>query len=436
MPAASHTLTTRLLSERWKKSVEPVNYLFVHQNFPGQYLHVLRRLAAEGRHEIVFISLPNSNQIPGVRRIDYQLQRGISPTVHTDAAEFEGAMIRAQAVAETSQRLAALGFQPDVMIGHNGWGETLNLKDVWPKAPLIPYFEFFYHDVGLDVGFDPEFPLSPELRSRVRAKNAVNLLGLQLADCGQTPTTFQRNTYPVWARRKLALVPEGVDLVLCCPRADASFALPTAGRRWSRHGRQLVTYVARNLEPYRGIHILLRALPRILAGRDDVDVVVVGGDEVSYGSIPERGTWRELLLAELGGAIDPDRVFFPGKLAYTDYLALLQVSAVHVYLTYPFVASWSLREAIACGCAIVASDTAPVREFLQDRDTGRLVPFDKPAKVAAAVLELLEDTAQAAALRQNARRWAETHLDLARHLSAFDRVVDDAQGTRRRNRDA
>ncbi|TDH60011.1 glycosyltransferase [Dankookia rubra] len=403
-----------------------MNYLFVHQNFPGQYLHVLRRLAAERRHEIVFISLPNHNQIPGVRRIDYRPLRGPSPGIHRDATEFEAAMIRAQAVAETGQRLAAVGFQPDIMIGHNGWGELLNLKDVWPGVPLIPYFEFFYHDAGLDVGFDQEFPLSPEQRSQVRAKNAVNLLGLQLADRGQTPTAFQRNTYPAWARRKLALVPEGVDLAYCRPRWDVDFALPAIGRRWSRQGRRLVTYVARNLEPYRGIHVLLRAIPRILADRADVDVVVVGGDEVSYGPAPEHGTWRERLLAELGSAIDPDRVFFPGKLAYADYLTLLQVSSVHVYLTYPFVASWSLREALACGCALVASDTAPVREFVSDRETGRLVFFDKPAEVALAVLELLEDTDQADRLRRNARHWAETHLDLASHLTAFKQVTKAA----------
>lgn len=413
-----------------------MQFLFVHQNFPGQYMHLVRNLVAGGRHEVTFLTNPNANRIAGVRKIAYEPLRPSTPGVHYDAREFESAMIRAQSVAATAAKLAAIGYRPDIMLGHNGWGETLSLKDVWPDVPLVPYFEFFYHDRGLDVDFDPEFPLPEAQRATVRAKNAVNLLGLQVADAGQTPTRFQQGTYPAWARDRIAVVPEGVDLHACRPRPDAVFTLPGERRRWRRDarggGRLLLTYVARNLEPYRGFHVFMRALPRILAERQDVDVVLVGGDGVSYGAAPEAGTWKERFLAELGDQLPPGRVFFPGKIAYDQYLLLLQTSAVHVYLTYPFVASWSLREALACGCAIVASDTEPVREFVADGETGRLVPGWSADPVAEVVLDLLEDAPARRRLGAQARAYAEAHLSLENHQRAFDELVTSAtrHGTR------
>lgn len=413
-----------------------VQFLFVHQNFPGQYLHVVRRLAADHRHEVTFLSHPNSNHLSGVRKVEYRPVQASTPGVFPDAREFEAAMIRAQSVANKARQLAAIGYKPDVIFGHNGWGEILNLKDIWATTPLIPYFEFFYHERGLDVDFDPEFPVPEAARASIRARNAVNLLGLEVADVGQTPTRFQYSTYPEWTRCRLQVLPEGVDLDVCRPDRSASFSLPNQARRWSRRhssgsgtGRLLITYVARNLEPYRGFHILMRALPEVLSARDDVDVVIVGGDEVSYGSPPPAGgTWRQRLLGELGDRLRPDRVFFPGKLAYRDYVRLLQVSAVHVYLTYPFVVSWSLREAMACGCSLVASDTEPVREFVRHNETGRLVPFHDWSALGANILALLESPKDRARLGATARQFAEQKLGLQSQFTEFDQLVAKALG--------
>ncbi|MBV9786322.1 MAG: glycosyltransferase [Acidisphaera sp.] len=405
-----------------------MKFLFVHQNFPGQYLHVLRRLAALRRHEILFVSEPNDNFLEGVRKISYRLHRLPSPDTHFDAREFEQAMIRAEAVALACKTFRDLGFVPDIIIGHHGWGELLNLRDLWPDVPMLGYFEFFYHTEGLDVDFDPEFPTDRKQLPSIRAKNAVNLLALSLDAHGQTPTQFQRETYPEWARRQITVLPEGADLQACRPDPACRDRMFVLGDVQVAPTEKLVTYVARGLEPYRGFHVLMRALPRLLRERTDARVIIVGSDEVSYGARPREGTWRERMTAELQGQYDESRVHLVGRVMYPDYLRLLQRSDAHVYLTYPFVASWSLREALAIGCAIIASDTDPVREFVTDGRTGLLVRFPDPDGLAEAVLRLLADAPLSRRLRAAARRYAERHLPMAHHIAAYEDLIRDLTG--------
>lgn len=400
--------------------------LFLHQNFPGQYLHYLRCLIARGGHDLLFLSQPNGNSMAGVRKMEYPLVR--QPAKNPDPAvrEFDLAMLRAQSVAARARQLVALGYAPDAIIGHNGWGELLHLREVWPDAAIIPYFEFHFAPDGLDVTFDPEFPLPPERRSVVRMRNATSFLGLDLATLGQTPTRFQHSTYPAWAQERIRIVPEGADLELFRPDLSAEFAL--GGHVWrAGKGRRLVTYVSRNLEPYRGTHVVLRALPQLLAACPDVDVVLVGGDGVSYGAAcPGGGSWKDRFLAELGGALDPARVFFPGKIPYDAFRRMLQVSSLHLYLTYPFVASWSLREAMAAGCCILGGDTATVSEFITPGQTGMLFPTLRPDLLAEAAIALLADTRLRRRLGRGARAWAETHLRMEDHFAAMDALVADA----------
>ena len=397
-------------------------YLFVHQNFPGQFLHIVRRLAAQNRHDVVFLSEPNANRIAGVRTFNYTMPEQALGTFR-DAMDFERALVRADVVRKAALSLKQLGFVPDIVIGHHGWGELLNLPDVWPGTPILGYYEFYYTLSGHDVGFDPEFATPPELYSRVRAKNAVNLIALNNPGHGFTPTRYQLETYPPWAWPGIAVLPEGVDLQTCRP--------DPAGRRKPVQindvtigpGQKIVTYVARDLEPYRGFHTMMRAAPLIQAARPDVHLVLVGGDNVSYGAALSGTTWREHLLKEVGRRLDMGRIHFPGQIPYELYQALLKRSDAHVYLTYPFVASWSLREAMATGCAIVGSDVAPVREFITDRRTGLLTPCLEPARLADRVLELLEDRPLAIRLGRAARRHAEASLDLNVYLDEFEALI-------------
>ena len=405
-----------------------MRFLFVHQNFPGQFLHLVRHLAAQRAHEVVFITEPNKNNIQGVRRLAYKLPRGAHADTHPDAQEIELAMMRAAAVAQAGQQIKSLGFVPDIVIGHHGWGELLNIQDVWPDVPLLGYHEFYYNLHGMDVGFDPEFPSNPAGHARIRAKNAVNLLALTNPGRGQTPTRFQRSTYPPWARDNIAILYEGVNLDSCCPDPDAATRPFQLGGFAVQPGQKLLTYVARDLEPYRGFHVVMRALPRILRARPDVRVVLVGGDGVSYGARLAQGNWRERMLTELGGRLDTSRIHFPGKVAYTDYVRLLQRSDAHVYITYPFVASWSLRESMACGCAIVASDTAPVQEFVTDGQTGLLTPCLDSAKLADRVLHVLEGGPEIVRLRHAARLWAETNLRMTDHIARYEALIAETVG--------
>jgi glycosyltransferase involved in cell wall biosynthesis len=400
-----------------------VRFLFVHQNFPGQYLHLVRDLVAKSDNQVLFITENNPNEIPGVRKIIYRMPRKASPATHHDAREFEQAAIRAEAVARTATGLKRLGFTPDIIIGHHGWGELLNLRDVWPDPPMLGYFEFFYHLHGLDVDFDPEFPTNPALYPSIRAKNIVNLLALSLDNVGQTPTRFQLQTYPQWAQSRILLLPEGVSLGVCRPQPAVRNEVFRLKDLLVRPEERLLTYVARDLEPYRGFHVFMRALPRVLQARSDVHVAMVGGDGVSYGARLAQGTWRERMLEELKGRLDLSRVHFLGKLDYSSYVHLLQRSDTHVYLTYPFVASWSLRESLAMGCAVIGSDTAPVREFINHGKNGLLVPFHDVARLSETILQVLEDKDLNAGLRARARRYAETHLSLDISLAAMKATI-------------
>jgi len=400
-----------------------LKYLFVHQNFPGQYLHLTRHLAGSQQHEIVFITEPNRNHIHGVRKVPYRRPGAPSAGTHLIVRELDSAARRAERVTATANSLKQLGFRPDIIIGHHGWGEMLNLPDIWPDVPMLGYFEFFYRVHESDVGFDPEFPSPTEDFPRIRAKNAVNLLALSLEQHGQTPTAWQLSTYPVWARPRIALLREGVDLDVCRPDPKRRRQPLAIGDQTILATDKLVTYVSRDLEPYRGFHVMMRALPHLLRARKDVRVVMVGGDGVSYGNTPASGTWREAMLRELGDQFDASRVIFPGRVPYETYLALLQRSDAHVYLTYPFVASWSLREALAAGCVVIGSDTQPVREFVTHDQTGLLASFFDPKGLADTVLGVLEDAALARRLRGNARRYAERHLSVADTLAAYQASI-------------
>ncbi|WP_158920808.1 glycosyltransferase family 4 protein [Acidisphaera sp. S103] len=406
-----------------------MKFLFLHQNYPGQFLHIARHLVAANRHEVVFITEPNPNEIRGVRKVPYTRPKVDTPETHIAARELDNGVRRAEAVFKTAYGLKHLGYNPDIIIGHHGWGEMLNLPDIWPKTPMLGYFEFYYQYDKADVGFDPEFPADPLDYPRIRAKNAINHVALNLGCAGQTPTQWQLSTYPDWARPKIDLVWEGVDLKLCSPDPNARKKSLKIGDMTIRPTDKLVTYVSRDLEPYRGFHTMMRTLPALMRARKDIKVVMVGGDGISYGASPKGGgTWREALLAEVGKDIDMDRVVFPGRVPYTTYLSALRRSDAHVYLTYPFVASWSLREALAIGCPVIGGDTETVREFISHGENGLLAPTLDPQALASTILGLLEDKNLTRTLRTNARAYAERRLAMADYLASYCGLIERLTG--------
>jgi glycosyltransferase involved in cell wall biosynthesis len=391
-----------------------VNYLFIHQNFPGQFKHLAPALAAQPGNTVATLTL--NAQLPatwaGVRVFPYRLPRGTTQGIHPWVADIETKTIRGEACFRAALQLKEQGFTPDVIIAHPGWGESLFLDEVWPQARIAMYCEFYYRAVGADVGFDPEFPNpDPGDVCRLRLKNVNNLLHFETVHAGISPTHWQASTFPEPFRSRISVIHDGIDTGAVVPNPKIELGLGS-GVRLSRRD-EVITFVNRNLEPTRGYHIFMRALPKLLAARPKARVIIVGGDDVSYGARPKDGlSYKERYLQEVSDRIDRSRVHFVGHIPYDRFVGLLQLSTVHVYLTYPFVLSWSLLEAMSAGCAIVASDTQPLREAIRHGETGVLVDFFDHDAIADRVCELLDSPQERARLGGNARAFAVANYDL------------------------
>ncbi len=396
-----------------------MNILFVHQNFPGQFKHLAPALAQAG-HQVVALHINACPPLPGVRLVRYQPQARSGQGTHRWLVDLETKTIRGEAAYLAARQLQQGGFNPDVIVAHPGWGESLFLQQVWPKARLGIYCEFFYRAEGGDVGFDPEFPSTdPDAACRLQLKNANYELHFALAHAGLAPTQWQASLFPESFASRLSVIHDGIRTDQVRPDAQARVQLKTANGPLSL-GRddEVITFVNRNLEPYRGYHQFMRALPALLKARPKARVLIIGGNDVSYGAAPPPGptgkaqTWREIFLNEVKDQLDLSRVHFVGKVPYVDFLRVLQVSTVHVYLTYPFVLSWSLLEAMSVGCAIVASNTAPVREAIRHGETGQLVDFFDPSALAEQVIALCDNPAERVRLGAQARAFAVENYDL------------------------
>lgn len=400
-----------------------MNLLLLHQNFPGQFLHLAPELARQG-HRVVALGMRDAvPPMPGVRYLRHQ-PRPTPPRAEAEAGQPVAALLdglasklhRAESAARAMEQLRREGFVPDVVLAHSGWGEALWVKTVFPEASLKVYAEYYYGAPGGDIGFDPEFSSDARI---AQARAAVNNLHLMQAmvtcDAALSPTRFQRDQHPALFLPKMTVSHDGIDTERFRPDPQAWVQLGRAGLRLAA-GDEVVTFVARHLEPYRGYHRFMRALPTLLRLRPKARVIIVGGDGVSYGAPPPPGqTWKQRFLEEVREGLDLTRVHFVGKVPHETLTRLLQVSAVHVYLTYPFVLSWSMMEAMSIGCALVASDTAPVRELIEPGEHGWLVDFFDAEALAQTVAQALDDPAARRAMGRRARERIVAQYDLRRH---------------------
>lgn len=390
--------------------------LFLHQNFPGQFRHVASALRKQHEHELLAL-VPSGHSRPAiipVRTYPFDLQH--ARTNISLARHYTHRVARGAAVAEVLRELRKEGFTPDVVMGHGAWGETLFVRDVWPDCRVLVHAEYFYRAEGTDVNFDPEFPipLDHSLRMELRTRNASMELALLDADQGIAPTAWQAGSFPATLRQNISVLHEGIDTGLICPERNARVGLDQAGLQM-RPGDEVITFVSRNLEPLRGYHVFMRALPRILERRPNARAIIVGGDKVSYGPIPPPGkSWKDIFFDEVKGRLDVNRVHFVGQVPRGALVDLLRVSAAHVYLTYPFVLSWSMLEAMSAGALVIGSRTPPVEEVITHGHNGILCDFFDTDGIADAVVDALAHPLRYQPLRDAGRRTVVERFDLQR----------------------
>ncbi|MDD5274292.1 MAG: glycosyltransferase [Methylovulum sp.] len=390
-----------------------MNILFIHNNIPAQYRHVAAALANNPNNKVGFITQKKSNgDLPGVTKLVFQPTRKAHATTHLYVKQFENAVLEAQAVVRILEQLKAKGFVPDVICAHTGWGCGMFVKDIFPNTPLVMYCEWFTRFRGSDLDFDPAFPATLDDILRFRTSNAAMLVDLEACDGGITPTHWQHSRFPKAFQPLIQVIHDGVDTEYFRPQPAATRQLPGLDLSGVR---EIVTYVSRGMDAYRGFPQFIEALSRLLVRRPHCHVVIVADDRVAYGpKPPERQSWKSWMQASVD--LDWSRVHFTGSLPYKDYLKVLQVSSVHVYLTRPFVLSWSLLEALSTGCLVVASDTAPVREVIKNGVNGLLVDFFDTHAIANRIEEALDNAAQGIVLRQNARETVMDDYALAKLL--------------------
>lgn len=373
--------------------------LFLHNNFPAQYRHVATQLAREGGHQLVFGTQAKAGEIPGVVKAYYKPAREVREQTHHYVRNLESAVLNGQSVYRMCMELKKRGFQPDLVCGHSGWGPTLYVKDAFPDARVLSYFEWYYHAHGTDADFLPDSEISADDECRIRTRNAAILLDLANCDWGLCPTVFQRDQFPKIFHNKLSVLHDGVDTDFFKPDPDARMKV---GDLDLSDASEIVTYATRGMEPYRGFPQFVEAVAKLQKTRPNLQAVIVGQDRVAYGrKLPDGKTFKQKMLEETD--LDPSRIHFTGLLPYGDYLKVLQASHVHVYMTVPFVLSWSLIESMAAGCLIVSSDTEPVREVIKDGKQGLLVDFFDVDQLAERIAEGLDNREKLQPLRDGAR---------------------------------
>ena len=387
--------------------------LFVHSNLPAQFRHLCYSLGRDPANEVVFATM-NARpewEIPGVRKAVFAADGEPARGVHPLARNMEECMRKAAGALQAAQALRTQGFAPDVVYGHSGWGPTLFLPEVFPQARQLRYLEWFYDPDGADAGFGGQ-TLSTEARAQMRARNLPILMDLERCHLGICPTRWQASQFPPELRAKLTILHDGVDTEFFRPDPGSPLVLPGLDLSGAA---EIVTYATRGMEPYRGFPQFMEAAVEVTRARPGCHVVVAGEDRACYGPPPAKGkTWKQAVLEKLKP--DPARIHFTGPLPYGHYRRLLQASTVHVYLTRPFVLSWSFLEALSCGCLTVASDTGPVREVLRHGVNGLLTDLTRPAAIAARIVEALEGREKYAGLRTKARETVLRHYDLKKLL--------------------
>ena len=377
--------------------------LYVHQNFPAQFGHIAAHLAGRPGWECRFLSETPAGLVAGVQKVQYRLTGGATAHNHFCSRTFENTVWHSDAVYHAAKLM--VGYKPDLIVGHSGFGSTLFLRELYPDVPCINLFEYYYRphgpDSDMDFRSDLGWVLGDQKYLRSRCRNAMILLDLQNCDAAYAPTHFQRSRFPAEYLPKIEVIFDGIDRSVYHahddalrppvghrpPRTLAGFDLPADAR--------IMTYVSRGFESMRGFDLFLETAVRVTAQVPDAHVIVVGTDRVAYGGdegyIAPSKTFKEWVLAR--GEFDLSRVHFAGRIPPQQLGRLLAATDLHLYLTVPFVLSWSMMDAMSCGATVLGSDTLPVSEMITDGATGLLAGFFDVDALTTKATAVLKDPA-------------------------------------------
>ncbi|MDR1947298.1 MAG: glycosyltransferase [Desulfovibrio sp.] len=427
--------------------------LFIHQNFPAQYFHITRHYAADPTNLVVAVgeaaNMRRNPPVPGVLRHGYDLPPSAGKSnahTHHYVRGYEAKAQRGQAAALLLNQLRDAGFTPDVICVHPAWGEGLFIRSVWPDAPILAYAEW-YGDLNDALWtFDPEFPVTMDMRRTAQAAHAAEAVSCADATLLQTPTRFQREHLPPAFRERCVILYDGIHTGEFLPDPEATLVLEPDEKNYSAENPPLpdwfprrqaeltltradtaVTFINRVLEPFRGWHSFARAIPLIQAARPEAHFIIAGRARGAgaYGPPPPSGNWRDIYLNEIRSRIDPSRLHFTGTVPLDTVLRILTLSRAHVYLTYPFVLSYSPVEAMSCAAPLVLSDVEATREVAVQGESALFTDFHSPEAIAKAVIGLLGDPERAARMGRTARAHVIGHYDLESvWLPKWKRVIE------------
>lgn len=380
--------------------------LITHNNFPAQFRHIAEYLGRTPGNQVVFATKTPREEwvIEGVKKAVFTPDGEAADSAHPLCKNFEDSVRHGVGMLRLCRNLKDQGFIPDVILGHSGWGQTMFVRDVFPDTPFIGYFEWYYGANSPETTFDKRARGEGEL-AQLRLRNTAILHDLTTCRVGVTPTGWQRSQFPSEYQPKIIQAHDGINTQYFAPEDSGQLPinkldLPGIDLTGAK---ELLTYCSRGLEPYRGFPQFYEALPAILEARPQCHVLIVGEDRVCYSArLPEGQTYKKMMQEKV--AVDEKRVHFTGPLPYGKYKQVLQASSAHVYLSWPFVLSWSFLEAMSCGCLLVGSNTEPVREVLRHKENGLLTDFHSPEKIAKTAIFALAQQKKLLDLRKNARQ--------------------------------
>ena len=381
-----------------------MHIMYVHQNFPAQFGHIAGHLVKNKGWKCTFVSETPAGVVDGIQKVQYKLFGGATKSNHFCSRTFENTVWHCDGVYKALK--ARPDIKPDLIVGHSGFGSTLFLRELYPDVPIINFFEYYYraHDVNSDMDFRKDLGWATEevkyLRSMCR--NAMILLDMQTCDAAYVPTKFQKSRFPVEYLDKLQVMFDGVDRgiyhgyneSLRRAAADRGGVRRIAGLEIPYNTR-VVTYVSRGFESMRGFDIFMKSAKLIYQQYPDVVILVIGTDRIAYGGDEQylggKKSFKEFVLGQ--DDYDLTKIQFIGRVSPVELGRVLASTDLHIYLTVPFVLSWSMMDAMSCGAVVLGSDTAPVKEMIRDGENGLLADFFNPAAFAEKAVKVLQDPA-------------------------------------------